>query len=222
MSTPLPFRVPGPQGTLSGALIVPADARALLLLAHGAGAGFAHATLVQISEALAAQGLATARYNLPFMEAGRRRVDDVDTSVAAIAAAAAAASEARPDLPLFAGGHSFGGRMTTHAAAAGVINPRGIVCMSFPLHPANRPGTGRAAHLSRVAAPMLFLSGTRDALADRELLAHTVNTLGTRATLHWLEDADHGYKTRKRVRQDPRPVFEEMAEVTARFVDACP
>lgn len=205
---------------MRGELLVPAGARALLLLAHGAGAGYQHPTLVAISAALAEAGIASARYNLPFMESGRRRVDDQDTSVAAIAAAAATVTERRPDLLLFAGGHSFGGRMTTHAAARGLIAPLGVVCMSFPLHPANRPGTARAAHLGEVAPPMLFLSGTRDALAHAELLNQVVLGLGPRATLHWLEDADHGYKVRKRVRQDPRPVFQEMAEVTAVFVAA--
>lgn len=220
MPTATPFRIAGPQGELSGALMAPDDARALLVLAHGAGAGYDHATLVQISEALARRRVATARFNLPFMEAGRRRVDDVPTSVAAIAAAVAAAAGRLPQLPLYAGGHSFGGRMTTHAAAAGAIAPRALVCLSFPLHPANRPGTSRAAHLAEVTVPMLFVSGTRDALADRALMEGTVGALGNRATLHWLEDADHGYRTRKRVRQDPRPVFDEIAEVTADFVGA--
>lgn len=223
-AAPEPFEVPGPdgsgQGPLRGELLAPSGAQALLLLAHGAGAGYQHATLVAISAALAEVGIASARYNLPFMEAGRRRVDDLATSVAAIAAAATTVTERRPDLPLFAGGHSFGGRMTTHAAARGLIAPRGLVCMSFPLHPANRPGTTRAAHLAQTTLPMLFLSGTRDALADPDLMRQVTADLGPRATLHWLEDADHGYKVRKRVRRDPRPVFQEMADVTARFVSA--
>lgn len=219
--TPQPLSVAGPDGTLSGQLIVPPAARAVLVLAHGAGAGHDHATLVAISDALAAVDVATLRFNFPFMEAGRRRVDNRPTAIAAIAAAARTAVAHLQDLPLFVGGHSFGGRMASHALAEGALDaaPRGLICMSFPLHPANRPGIERAAHLRDVGVPMLFLSGTRDALADPELLGGVVASLGADARLCWLEDADHGYRTRKRVRRDPRPVFEELAAGVRGFLD---
>lgn len=212
------FALEGPGGALSAESIEPDDARALLLLAHGAGAGFRHATMLAISNALAAQNIATVRFNFPFMEAGRRRVDPRPTAVAALAAALAAAQTRRPDLALFLGGHSFGGRMATHAAAEGAVATRGVVCLSFPLHPANRPGRERAAHLPQVAAPLLFLSGTRDALADRRLLQEVVTQLGSAAELHWLDDADHGYRVRKRERREPRGVFDEIAGRVADFV----
>lgn len=185
-------------------------------MAHGAGAGFRHVSLVRIGEALAAFGIATLRFNFPFMEAGRRRVDAKPVAIAAVAAAAAAAATAAPDLRLFVGGHSFGGRMASHAAADGVITCSGLVFLSFPLHPAGRPGVERAMHLGAIRSPMLFVSGTRDALADRDLLFGVVSSLDG-ARLHWLDDADHGYRVRKRVRQDPRPVFQEIAETVAEF-----
>jgi len=214
-----PLSIAGRAGAVRGALITPADARALLVLAHGAGAGFDHATMVAIGEHLASAGVATLRFNFPFMEAGRRRVDARAVAIAAIADAAAAAAERRPDLPLLVGGHSFGGRMASHALAEGAVTARALICTSFPLHPAKRPGTERAAHLPDVPVPMLFLSGTRDALAEAELLTAVVAGLGSRATLHWLDDADHSYKFRKRERRDPRPVFEEMAGHVSAFLD---
>jgi uncharacterized protein len=206
-------------GALSADFRRPSDARTLLVLAHGAGAGYRHPSLVGIGEALAARGVATLRFNFPFMEAGRRRVDPRPTAVNAIAAAAAAAAGHAPDLALFVGGHSFGGRMTSHAVAEGQVQAKGLICLSFPLHPAGRAGTGRADHLTAVGCPLLFLSGTRDALAEPALLSDVVDRLGPNARLHWLDDADHGYRVRKRVRQDPRSVFDEIADQVAAFVD---
>ena len=110
--------------------------------------------------------------------------------------------------------------MASHALAAGAVTARALICMSFPLHPANRPAVDRAAHLGDVPVPMLFLSGTRDALAEADLMSDVVAGLGARAVLHWLDDADHGYKTRKRQRRDPRTVFQEMAASVAAFLDA--
>jgi len=214
-----PLSIDGRAGAVRGALTVPSTARASLVLAHGAGAGFDHANMTGISAALAGVDVATLRFNFPFMETGRRRVDARAVAVAAIADAAAAAAERRPDLPLLVGGHSFGGRMASHALAAGAVTARALICMSFPLHPANRPAVERAAHLGDVPVPMLFLSGTRDALAEPDLLAEVVTGLGSRATLHWLDDADHSYKFRKRERRDPRPVFEEMAAHVSAFLD---
>lgn len=205
---------------LSAELTRPEHAAGLLVLAHGAGAGFRHASLLAISESLARRRIATYRFNFPFMEAGRRRVDPRAVAVAAILEATRAAGALAPDLPLFLGGHSFGGRMATHAVAEGVVSPRGLVCMSFPLHPAGRQSVERAVHLAQIAVPMLFLSGTRDALAEPELLTRVVAELGERACLHWLEDADHGYRVRKRARRDPRSVFDEIAEAVETFVAA--
>lgn len=215
-----PLSIEGPEGPLSGELLMPGDPRAVLLLAHGAGAGYRHPTLLAIAEALARVGIGSGRFNFPFMQAGRRRTDAPAIAVAAIAAAAATVTARSDGLPLYAGGHSFGGRMTSHAVAEGAVRPDGLVFMSFPLHPANRPAVSRAAHLTGIEVPMLFLSGTRDALAEAELLQDVIDGLGERATLHWLDDADHSYKTRKRVRRDSRIVFDEMADTVREFVDA--
>lgn len=214
-----PLIIGGPAGPVSGALTTPSGARGLLVLAHGAGAGFDHANMVAISEALGGVGVATLRCNFPFMEAGRRRVDPRAVAVAAIADAARTAAELRADLPLLIGGHSFGGRMASHALAERAVSARALICMSFPLHPANRPAVERAAHLGDVPVPMLFLSGSRDALARPDLLSDVAAGLGSRAVLHWLDDVDHGYKARKRQRRDPRPVFQEMADAVSAFLD---
>ena len=209
-----------PDGDLSAELLRPERATALLVLAHGAGAGFRHASLTAVAEALAARQVANLRFNFPFMEAGRRRVDARPVAVAALAEAVRAAAEHSPDLPLFLGGHSFGGRMASHAVAEGRVSVRALVCLSFPLHPANRPGVERGAHLAGIPIPMLFLSGTRDALAEPALLTRVVAGLGPRARLHWLDDADHGYRVRKRMRTDSRSVFDEIAEEAAAFLAA--
>ncbi len=209
-------------GPLSAELALPAAPTALLVLAHGAGAGYRHANLIGISEALAETGVASFRFNFPFMETGRRRVDPPAVAVAAVARAAQVAAQRLPDLPLFVGGHSFGGRMASHAVAEQAVDCRGLVCLCFPLHPAGRPGTGRAEHLSRVKVPELFVSGTRDALADPDLLSRVVAALGPRAELQWLDDADHGYRVRKSRRRDPRPVFQEVADHVRAFVDRSP
>lgn len=221
----LTVRPAGVDIPLSAELDRPDHAFALLVLAHGAGAGFRHASMVAISEALAARGVATLRFNFPFTEAGRRRVDPQPVSVAALLAAVDTASGAAPDLPLFLGGHSYGGRMASHAVVAHEVPVRGLVFCSFPLHPPKQPGTNRAAHLADVRQPMLFVSGTRDDLADRALLDQVVAGLGERtpggiARLHWLDTADHGYRVLKRSRQVPEDVFDELAGVVAAFLRA--
>lgn len=208
------------DGDLGAELIRPADAASLLVLAHGAGADFRHASMAAISQALARQNIASLRFNFPFMEQGRRRVDSQAVSVATILAALATARGAAPDLRLFLGGHSYGGRMASHAAAGQALDVAGLVFCSFPLHPPKKPGIERAAHLERIELPMLFLSGTRDGLADRGLLTGVVAGLGARARLHWLDTADHGYKVLKRSRRVELDVFDEMAEATAGFMAA--
>ena len=207
------------DGRLSAELIRPEDSDRLLVLAHGAGADFRHANMLGISEALARQGIASLRFNFPFMEEGRRRVDAQAISVASILAAVETAREAAPDLPVFLGGHSYGGRMASHA----VLEPSapsvsGLVFASFPLHPPKKPGTERAAHLPKITLPMLFLSGTRDGMATPELMTELVASLGGRARLHWLETADHGYRVLKRTRQSEENVFDELARVAAGFM----
>ena len=152
------------------------------------------------------------------MEEGRRRVDSQATSVACILAALDTAREAAPDLPLFLGGHSYGGRMASHAMLEdGGSSVCGLVFCAFPLHPPKKPGTERAAHLPDIDLPMLFLSGTRDGLATPALLEEVVAGLPT-AQLHWLETADHGYKVLKRSRQSQEDVFDELARVAAGFM----
>lgn len=207
-------------GNLSAELIRPSDARALLVLAHGAGADFRHANMTGISEALARRGVATMRFNFPFMEQGRRRVDSQAVSVDTIVAAVDTAREAAPDLALFLGGHSYGGRMASHAVAEHDLPVEGLIFASFPLHPPKKPGIERAAHLGKVTRPMLFLSGTRDALAEPELLTGVVDGLPG-ARVHWLDTADHGYRILKKTRTVPMDVFDELAGQAADFIDEC-
>jgi predicted alpha/beta-hydrolase family hydrolase len=173
--------------------------------------------LQTIAEHLAVRNIATFRYNFPYSE-NRRGRDPNPVCVATIRSAVNAAHEAAPDLPLLAGGHSFSGRMTTTAASESPLdNVRGIVLFAFPLHPAGAPDTKRADHLGKVNVPMLFLSGTRDALGELDLLEPTVQKLGDLATLYLLETADHSFKILKKSRTNSENVFDEMARVTAEW-----
>lgn len=202
------------KGEVSSLLMQPDGARWLLVLGHGASTNMRHRTLQTIAERLADVGIATFRYNFPYMERGGGGRDAQAVSLATVRSAVAAAHAAAGDLSLLAGGHSFGGRMTSLAAAENPLEPvRGLVFFSFPLHPAGKPGTERAEHLSSVSVPMLFLSGTRDELADLNLLRPVCERLGERATLHLLDTADHGFKVQKRSRQSDEDVFVEMARV---------
>jgi predicted alpha/beta-hydrolase family hydrolase len=194
----------------------PDDAVAALVLAHGAGAGMRHKHMQSIADAFAACGIATLRFDFPFIVAGRNRVDSPEVSVAAIADAFANARE-RTNLPLWHGGHSFGGRMASHALLDRDLPAAGLVFCSFPLHMPGKPAVARAAHLHAIAKPMLFLSGTRDELAERELLEPLVRSLPN-AKLHWLDTADHGYRVLKRTRGSTESVFDEMARVARTFV----
>jgi hypothetical protein len=195
----------------------PQHPAAAMVLAHGAGAGMKHRSMQAIADAFGRRGIASLRFDFPFIEAGRRRVDAKEVSTASIARAYEEATR-RTSLPLWLGGHSFGGRMASHAVIDEGLEPRGLIFCSFPLHPPGRPGTGRAAHLSGLSLPMLFLSGTRDALADRALLEPLVAGLAT-AELHWLDTADHGYRVLKRSRQTGEDVFDEMARIARGFID---
>lgn len=184
------------DGSVSALLLRPANARALYLFAHGAGAGMTHKAMESNAQGLAQRGVATLRYQFPYMEKGSKRPDPPRIAHAAVRAAAAEAVRIAADLPLFAGGRSFGGRMTSQAQAdAPIPGVRGLAFLGFPLHPAGKPGIERAAHLLRVDVPMLFVSGDHDALAELDLLRPVVDGLGERATLHLVAHADHSFKT---------------------------
>jgi predicted alpha/beta-hydrolase family hydrolase len=201
------------KGEVSALLMRPGDASHLLVLGHGASTSMRHATLQTIAERMAEAGIATFRYNFPYMEHGRGR-DSQEVCTATVRSAVAAARGAASDLPLLAGGHSFGGRMTSTAASESPLDGvRGLVFFSFPLHQPGKPETKRADHLGAVTVPMLFLSGTRDELADLDLLQPVCKRLGKRAALHLLDTADHGFRTLKRSRKSDEDVFVEMARV---------
>ena len=181
--------------SVSGLLLRPADAKALYLFAHGAGAAMTHKAMESNAQGLAQRGIATLRYQFLYMEKGSKRPDPPRLAHAAVRAAAAKAVEIAPDLPLFAGGRSFGGRMTSQAQAEEPLpGVRGLAFLGFPLHPAGKNGIERAEHLARVNVPMLFVSGDRDALAELDLLRPVVSGLGERATLHLIKHADHSFK----------------------------
>ena len=201
------------KGEVSALLVRPGDASHLLVLGHGASTNMRHATLQTIAERMADAGIATFRYNFPHMEHGKGR-DSREVCTATVRSAVAAAHRAALDLPLLAGGHSFGGRMTSTAASESPLDGvHGLVFFAFPLHQPGKPDTKRADHLSAVTVPMLFLSGTRDELADRDLLQPVCKKLGNRATLHPLDTADHGFRTLKRSRKSEEDVFVEMARI---------
>jgi predicted alpha/beta-hydrolase family hydrolase len=199
-------------GKVSGILLRPSNAWANYVLAHGAGAGMRHRFMESIAQALAERGIATLRYQFPYFESGTRRPDPPGVLEATVRAAVAMAREITPDLPLFAGGKSLGGRMTSNAMARrpleGVL---GLVFLGFPLHPPKRPGVTRAEHLDRVASPMLFLQGTRDDLADLGLITAVCGRLGPKATLHVVEGADHSFAVLKRSGRTDAEVLEELA-----------
>ncbi len=203
-------------GSVPGILIRPPEARVLYVLAHGAGAGMRHRFMDGIAEALASQAVATLRYQFPYMEAGGRRPDPPAVLQATVRAAVAAAAELAPGLPVFAGGKSFGGRMTSGAAARRPLpGVTGLVFLGFPLHPPKRPGQSRAEHLSEVNLPMLFLQGTRDTLAELDLITEVCGRLGPRATLHVVEGGDHSFAVLKRSGRSEGEVMEDLARATA-------
>lgn len=199
-------------GEVSARLDRPRDAFALLLLAHGAGAGMRHAFMDGLTAALVERDLAVLRYQFPYTEAGRRRPDPKPRLLATIRSALAEAQREAAGLPLLAGGKSMGGRMTSTAAAeAELPGVRGLVFVGFPLHPAGKPGVERAEHLARVSRPMLFLQGTRDALAELPLVEQVTAALGPRARLHVVDDADHSFGVRVTRGHDPAAVIPGLA-----------
>lgn len=198
----------GANHAVSGLFQRPDSARALLVLAHGAGAGMEHPAMQGVATGLAQRGIATLRYQFPYMERKSRRPDPPPLCHATVRAAVAEAARLAPDLPLLAGGRSFGGRMTSQAQAQEPLaDVRGLVFLAFPLHAAGRPGTERAAHLEEIGIPMLFVQGTRDELASLDLLQRVIARLGSRATLQLLQDADHSFHVPARSGRSDREVL---------------
>ncbi len=200
-------------GRVSALLVRPPEARLLYVLAHGAGAGMRHRFMEAVAGALAERGVATLRYQFPYTESGGRRPDPPGVLQATVRAAVAAAAAAAPELPLLAGGKSLGGRMTSSAAARTPLpGIRGLVFLGFPLHAPNRLGIDRAEHLDGIQLPMLFLQGTRDALADLELMRTVCTRLGRRATLHVIEGGDHSFGVLKRSGRTEAEVLAELGD----------
>jgi uncharacterized protein len=203
---------------VSALLRLPPESRALYVLAHGAGAGMTHPFMAAVADGLAARGIATLRFQFPFVEQAAKRPDPPRVAHGTVRAAVATARR-MTDLPLFIGGKSFGGRMSSQAQAEAPLDRvAGLVFLGFPLHPAKRPASERADHLAQVGCPMLFLQGTRDELADLALITAVVGRLGTRATLVTIDDADHAFHVRaKSGRRDPE-VLAAMLDTTARWM----
>jgi predicted alpha/beta-hydrolase family hydrolase len=205
---------------VSGLLQIPRDARACYVMAHGAGAGMAHPFMAAIANGLAEHRIATLRYQFPYMELGSKRPDTPKLAQATVRAAVAEASRLVPELALFAGGKSFGGRMTSQAQAASPLpDVHGLVFLGFPLHPAGQPSDERAAHLFDAQIPMLFVQGTRDQLADLPLLQTLVGKLGTRATLKLFQDADHSFHVPARTGRKDSEVMAEMSQALADWIE---
>jgi len=207
------------HATVSGLWLAPKNARACLVLAHGAGAGMAHPSMAAIAEGLKERGVATLRFQFPYMERGSKRVDSPRVAHAAVRAAVSEARRRAGTLPLFAGGKSFGGRMTSQTQAeAPLEDVRGLVFFGFPLHPAGAPSVERAAHLKDVGIAMLFLQGSNDALADVSLMRPAVAALGRRATLRLFVDADHSFHVPKRSGRTNAAVMGEVLDVAAEWM----
>jgi uncharacterized protein len=212
------FQASRSSGEVSAIFDRPDRARWLYVFGHGAGAGMRHAFMERASAALGSEGIATFRYQFPYTENGLRRPDPQPILLATVRAAVAEARTAAGDLPLLAGGKSMGGRMTSLASAAEPLEGvRGLVFFGFPLHPPGKPGTDRSEHLDRVPVPMLFLQGTRDKLANLDLMKPLAERLGERATLHIVEDADHSFAVPKRSGRDLDDVLFELARTTAEW-----
>ena len=202
---------------VSALLIAPPRAHACYVLAHGAGAGMTHPSMAAVAIELGERGIATLRYQFPYMEQGSKRPDPPGLCHATVRAAVSRADELK--LPLVAGGRSFGGRMTSQAQAKSALSGvRGLAFLGFPLHPAGKPSDDRAEHLSDVKIPMLFLQGTRDALADLTLLQSLVDRLGKRATLKLFEDADHSFHVPAKTGRKDAEVRSEMLDTLAAWI----
>lgn len=206
--------------TVSALLDRPKDARACLVLAHGAGAGMTHPFMAAVAEGLGERGIATLRYNFPYMERRSPRPDSPKVATAAVRAAVTEASRLMPKLPLFAGGKSFGGRMTSQAEAEAPLGVRGIVFFGFPLHPPGKPSNERAAHLDKVKVPLLFLQGSNDAFAELDLLRPMVARLGDRATLTLFDSADHSFHVAAKTGKRDADIRRELIDSAATWMQA--
>ena len=208
-------------GEVSAILLKPTECRALLVLGHGAGSGMRHRFMDGMAEALASHGIGTFRYQYPYAEAGRRRPDRAPILTGTVRAAVAAAREIQPDLPLFAGGKSMSGRMTSSAQAESALpGVNGVVFFGFPLHRPGDPSDARADHLRDVNVPMLFIQGTRDRLAEIGRIESVVGELGERAALYVVEDGDHGFDVLKRTGKSISEVYDDMAFAVRRWIEA--
>jgi predicted alpha/beta-hydrolase family hydrolase len=205
--------------TISGIWLEPENASAAYVFAHGAGAGMESKAMAATAQALASRGIATLRYNFLYMERGSKRPDAPGVAHAAVRVAVAEAARCAPRLPLFAGGRSFGGRMTSQAQALDELpGVRGLVFFAFPLHPAGKPGDERARHLSDITLPMLFLQGDNDALADFDLLKPVIKKLGARATLHLVAHADHSFHAPAKSGRKDAEVLHEIVDTAAAWM----
>jgi predicted alpha/beta-hydrolase family hydrolase len=212
--------IPLPDGTVSGLWLAPPAPRACLVLAHGAGAGMTHKSMAAIAEGLAARGVATLRYQFPYMERGSKRPDAPPIAHAAVRAAVAEAARRAPALPLFAGGKSFGGRMTSQAQAVSALpGVRGLAFLGFPLHPAGKVSQERGQHLFDVQVPMLFLQGTRDPLAVLDQLEPLCRSLSERATLTTFQDADHSFHVPARSGRKDADVRRDVIDALVGWID---
>ena len=208
-------------GQVSAILLKPPECLALLVMGHGAGAGMRHRFMDGMAEALATRSIGTLRYQYPYAEAGRRRPDRAPTLTGTVRAAVAAAREIQPDIPLFAGGKSMGGRMTSSAQAESALpGVKGLVFLGFPLHRPGDPSDARADHLRDVNVPMLFIQGTRDRLAEIGRIESVVGKLGERAALYVVEDGDHGFDVLKRTGKSISEVYDDMASAVRRWIEA--
>jgi predicted alpha/beta-hydrolase family hydrolase len=207
--------------SVSGLLQLPPQATACYVMAHGAGAGMTHSFLSAVAAGLWERRVATLRYQFPYMEQGSKRPDRPMLAHLTVRAAVGEAARLVPELPLFAGGKSFGGRMTSQAQAeAPLPGVRGLIFLGFPLHPANQPSDDRALHLSRIGIPMLFLQGTRDPLAEMTLLAATVRRLGDMATLIPIDGADHSFHVLARSGRTDAQVLADALDVLVAWMES--
>ena len=205
---------------VSALLIRPPQARACFVFAHGAGAGMAHPFMATVAAGLGERNVATLRYQFPYMEKASKRPDPPAVAQAAVRAAVAEAARRCPGMKLIAGGKSFGGRMTSQAQAKAPLDGvHGLAFFGFPLHPAGKPSSERAKHLTEVHVPMLFLQGTRDGLAELKLLEPVIKGLGPLASLHPVEGADHSFHVLVRSGRNDREVMEEILDAFVAWVD---
>jgi predicted alpha/beta-hydrolase family hydrolase len=217
---PLKLKVDG-ANDVSALLLRPLAARACFVFAHGAGAGMTHPFMEQVATSLCDRGIATLRYQFPYMEKASRRPDAPAIAHAAVRAAVEEAARCAPGLALVAGGKSFGGRMTSQAQAiAPLAGVRGLAFLGFPLHPAGKPSDARAKHLSDVHIPMLFVQGSRDKLAESQLIEPVVKHLGAFASLHLVQEADHSFHVPARSGRNDRDAMREIVDTLSTWISA--